>query len=100
MKEKFLKRKFMFQGVAIGFRCDEVLLPNKKKASREYMDHPGAAVILPFIDSPRTHSLDKARIILVKQYRYPIAQVTEELPAGKLDPNENLKSCLSRELKE
>ena len=95
MREKFLKTRFMYEGQAVGFRCDEVLLPNRKKAVREYLDHPGATAIIPFLDSPRARPLEKARIILVRQYRYPVGRVTQELPAGKQAPHDNLKNIFS-----
>ena len=100
MKEKYLRTKVLYRGKAVGFRCDEVRLPNGKSAVREYLDHPGAVAVVPFLDSPFKVPLMKARVVMVKQYRFPVDVLTEELPAGKLDGNENLNSCLRRELKE
>ncbi len=100
MKEKYLKTDLQFRGVAVGFRRDEVLLPNGKKAVREYLDHPGAAAIVPFLDSPSKVPLERARVVMVKQYRYPVGEITLELPAGKLDAKEKIETCLVRELKE
>lgn len=100
MKEKFLRIKHQYRGKAVGFRCDEVLLPNKAKAVREYLTHPGAIAVIPFLDSPRKTGLLAARVVMVRQYRYPVGEITEELPAGKLDGKESLMSCLRRELKE
>lgn len=90
----------LYRGRAVGFRCDEVLLPNGNKGVREYLDHPGAVAVIPFLDSPFKVPLEKARVVMVRQYRYAVGEVTEELPAGKLDGNENLMACLKRELKE
>ena len=100
MIEKFLRTSVLYRGRAVGFRCDEVLLPNGKKGVREYLDHPGAVAVIPFLDSPFKVPLEKARVVMVKQYRYAVGEVTEELPAGKLDGAENLRACLRRELKE
>ncbi len=100
MREKFLRINHHYKGVAVGFRSDQVLLPNKKEGVREYLDHPGAVAVVPFLDSPFKTPLLKARVIMVKQFRYAVGKVTEELPAGKLDKNEKLSSCLKRELKE
>lgn len=100
MIEKFLRNHITYKGNAVGFKCDEILLPNKNKAYREYLTHPGAAAILPFLDSPKKIPLLKCRIVLVEQYRYPVNKITEELPAGKIDFKESPKSCLTRELKE
>jgi len=100
MREKFSKINFLYQGSAVGFRCDEIILPNKKKASREFLTHRGAVAVIPFLDSPKNKPLLKCRIVLVEQFRYPVRRITEELPAGKLDKKESLLKCLERELKE
>ncbi len=100
MREKFLSTQFFYQGKAVGFKCDNVLLPNKQRAVREYLTHPGAASIIAFLDSPSKKPLNDCRIVLVEQYRYPIKSKTEELPAGKIDPNESVEKCLVRELRE
>ena len=100
MKEKFLRVKHSYVGKAVGFRSDEVLLPNKKKAVREYLDHPGAIAVVPFLDSPRKVPLKDARVVMVRQFRYPVHTITFELPAGKLDKGESPLRCLGRELKE
>ncbi len=100
MHEKYVSNQFIYQGRAVGFRCDHVALPNGKRAVREYLTHPGAASIIPFLDSPYDKPLEKCRIVMVEQYRYPIRKKTDELPAGKIDPNESIERCLVRELKE
>lgn len=100
MKEKFSRNHFTYQGKAVGFKCDEVVLPNANKAVREYLTHPGAVAIVPFLDSPRKKPLNECRVVLVEQYRYPVHRITEELPAGKLDGGESPVSGLARELKE
>lgn len=92
LTEKVFKKKKVFIGKAVDFCNDTVILPNNKKATREYIDHPGAVAIVPFIN--------KTDIILVKQYRYPINKITYEIPAGKLDGKEPLIKCAKRELQE
>lgn len=71
---------------------DNVRLPNGKTAIREYIRHPGAAIMIPLFANGDT--------ILVKQFRYPVGKVFIELPAGKLDGNEPLKEAAQRELAE
>lgn len=100
MPEKYVSTQFFYQGRAIGFRSDNILLPNKAKAVREYLVHPGAASILAFLDSPGKKPLNDCRVLMVEQYRYPVKKHTLELPAGKIDPNESIETCLVRELKE
>lgn len=100
MEEKFLRNHFFYQGNAVGFKCDEILLPNGKKAYREFLTHRGAVAVIPLLDSPKKVPLLQCRVVMVEQYRYPVHRITEEIPAGKLDHKENLRKCLARELKE
>lgn len=91
-RERFKRVAKTFQGKAIGFRIDEIHLSDGRARTREYILHPGAVGVLAF-ESPR-------KIILVKQYRYPVAQFTLEIPAGKLDKGEDPLDCVKRELEE
>jgi ADP-ribose pyrophosphatase len=90
--EKFVSKKTIWRGRAVDFRGDTVKLPNGKLATREFLDHPGAVGIVPF--------LDKKHVVMVRQYRHPVGEVTLELPAGKLDKGESVMTCAKRELKE
>ena len=91
--EKLVKKKVVYDGRQVNFCCDEIELPDGGKATREYMDHPGAVGVVPLL--PNGH------VVLVRQYRYPVAEVTLELPAGKLDHGpEDLVDCVQRELQE
>jgi len=92
MIEKLIKKNMVYRGVGIDFFCDEVKLPNNAVAKREYINHPGASAVLPFIN--------KEDIVLVKQYRYPLDRITYEIPAGKIDKNETPCECAARELEE
>ncbi len=91
-KEIFIKKKKFVRGSAVNFRIDEIKLPDGKKATREYLDHPGAVGVIPV--------LGKDKIVLVRQYRHPVGEITWELPAGKLGPREKPSVCVRRELKE
>ncbi|MCF7926882.1 MAG: NUDIX hydrolase [Candidatus Izimaplasma sp.] len=72
---------------------DDVLLPNNKQTKRIYIKHGGAAAVLPITKT--------GDIILVEQYRYPIKQVSLEIPAGKKDTKEEQGiDCVKRELEE
>lgn len=92
--EKRAKKNTVYVGKAIDFCVDEVILPNGGKATREYLDHPGAVAVVPV--------LPDGKIVLVRQYRYPVEEVTLEIPAGKFDKGskESVRECLVRELKE
>jgi ADP-ribose pyrophosphatase len=78
-------------------RRDEVQLPDGATATREYIAHPGAVAVLPLLDDGRT---GEPRVVLVRQYRYPVGHVLLELPAGKRDPGETTLACAMRELLE
>lgn len=91
-EEKPYKKNRIYTGRSVNFVNDEVLLPNGKTSFREYMEHPGAVAIIPFVN--------KKDIILVKQYRYPVRELTYELPAGKIDKGEKPAACVRRELEE
>jgi len=74
---------------------DTVRLPNQGLATREYVVHPGAVMVIPLLETP-----DGLRLVLERQYRYPIGQVMIEFPAGKLDAGEDPFLCAQRELLE
>ena len=67
-------------------------LPDGKEATREYVIHPGAVMVIPM--------LDDGRLVLERQFRYPMGRVMIEFPAGKLDPGEDVLTCARRELLE
>ncbi|MDD5629720.1 MAG: NUDIX hydrolase [Elusimicrobia bacterium] len=90
--ERRIRLKPLYRGRAVSFHVDDIRLPNGRTATREYLHHHGAVGVLPF--------LDQDTVVLVRQYRYPVGEVTLEMPAGKLDPGENHLACIKRELRE
>lgn len=90
--ETTLSSEVVYRGHFLEVRKDEVALPDGSQAGREYIIHPGAVVIVPI--------LDDGRLVLERQYRYPLQQVLLEFPAGKLDPGESRLSAAMRELAE
>lgn len=88
--QEILKGRFLH-----AFR-DTVALPDGSAASREYLVHPGAVMVIPLLEDGD----GKLRVVLERQYRYPVGQVMLEFPAGKLDPQESVHACARRELKE
>ncbi len=90
--EQKVDSKIIFKGKILGLYFDKVRLPNGNMASREKVTHPGAVGIVP-INQDR-------EVYLVRQYRYPPDKTLIEIPAGKLDINEDPLDCAQRELKE
>lgn len=81
-----------YEGNFLKVKRDTVRLPDGKETTREYVLHSGAVMVIPL--------LDDGRVLLERQYRYPICKVMTEFPAGKLDPNEGALACAERELRE
>lgn len=91
--EKLHRRHRIYKGKSVNFSADVVRLPDGKTSVREYLEHPGAVAILPILPGGD-------RAVFVRQYRYPVRSETIEIPAGKLDRNEDPTLCARRELKE
>jgi ADP-ribose pyrophosphatase len=92
LTETCLDSEAIFDGAFLKLKRDTVRLPDGKQATREYVQHPGAVMVIPLFDD--------GRVLMESQYRYPIGKVMAEFPAGKLDPNEGALACAVRELRE
>ena len=92
MKEKRLSGDTIYDGIIVHLYKDRILLPNGKESVREVIRHQGAVCVVA-IDNNND-------IYLVRQYRYPFADIITEIPAGKLDPGEMPLEGAKRELKE
>ena len=90
--EKKVSSRAVYRGRMLNVNEDEVRLPDGSLALREYVLHPGAAIILPLFDDNT--------VLIERQYRYPVGQHFYELPAGKLEPNEPPLETAKRELRE
>lgn len=86
----------VFSGRFLHAFQDTVALPDGSSAVREYIVHPGAAMIIPLLHG----EAGSLRVVMERQYRYPLARVMVEFPAGKLDPGESSLACARRELRE
>jgi len=82
----------VFDGALLHVRRDRVRLPDGAEATREYVVHPGAVLMLPI--------LADGRLVLERQFRYPVGRVMLEFPAGKIDPCETPLATAQRELRE
>ena len=86
----------LFKGRFLHAFRDTVRLPDGTSTSREYVVHPGAVMVIPLLeDAPGAE-----RVVLERQYRYPVQRIMIEFPAGKLDPGEEVLACARRELLE
>ena len=92
LTERGLSRTLLFDGNFLHAVRDMVQLPNHELATREYVIHPGAVMVIAL--------LDDGQVVLERQHRYPVGRVMIEFPAGKLDPGETSLACAQRELRE
>ena len=82
----------VWRGSFLDVRRDLIRQPDGHTATREYIVHPGAVMVVPL--------LDDGRLLMERQFRYPLGRVLLEFPAGKLDPGESVQACAERELRE
>lgn len=94
--EEKLSGDEVFKGHLLHAFRDTVRLPDGGTAYREYVVHPGAVMVVPLIEDGK----GATRVVLERQFRYPLGRVMIEFPAGKLDPGEDILSCAQRELRE
>jgi len=92
LEEKKLKSDVVYQGSFLKVLRDQVELPDGKTGTREYIPHPGAAMIIPITD--------QGQLVMIKQYRYAVQKTFIEFPAGKIDPGEDTLQTAKRELEE
>jgi len=90
--ERKLRSRTVYHGRLLHVLEDDVRLADGRTARREYVRHPGAVMIVPFLDS--------GTVVLVRQYRYPLARHFYEIPAGKIDRGERPLQAARRELRE
>jgi len=92
LKETRLDSELVYEGNFISVRKDSVRLPDGSVSTREYINHPGAVAILAL--------LDNGNLVMERQFRYAPQREFFEIPAGKIDHNEDILLCAQRELLE
>ena len=90
--EHELSSERVYEGRLLKINKDRIKLPDGGESTREYVVHPGAVAILPI--------LDNGKLIMERQYRYPLRRDFYEIPAGKIDPGEDILGTAKRELRE
>jgi ADP-ribose pyrophosphatase len=92
LRERTVTSKQVWRGRFLEVRFDTVSLPDGVHTTREYVVHPGAVMMVPI--------LDDGRLVMERQFRYPMGRVMLEFPAGKIDAGEPPFQCAVRELAE
>ncbi len=92
LTEHCLDSNILHQGHFLTLRRDTVQLPDGNTSHREYVRHPGAVAVLAL--------LDNGNLLFERQYRYPAGREFLEIPAGKIDPGEDILLTAQRELLE
>ena len=93
LEESMVRSEKIFNGVILDLYHDEIRLPDGNRAMRELVRHIGAVCVVPITDD--------GRVIVERQYRYPVGKVLLEIPAGKLNyKGENPEEAARRELRE
>ena len=92
LSERFVAGEQVWRGHFLDVRRDTIAQPDGHTATREYIVHPGAVMVVPL--------LDDGRLVMERQFRYPLGRVLLEFPAGKLEPGESVQRCAERELAE
>lgn len=92
LTEAFVSGEEVWSGGLLHVQRHVVRLPDGGTAVREFIRHPGAVLIAPLFDD--------GRVLLERQFRYPLAREFIELPAGKRHPGEDALLTAMRELKE
>ncbi len=92
LRETPLSRTELLKGHFLHVVRDTVRMPDGRDATREFVLHPGAVMVIGL--------LDDGRVVMERQFRHPMQAVMIEFPAGKLDAGEGSLACAQRELLE
>ena len=92
LTEQTLESRVAFQGAFLRLYVDKVRSADGHVGTREYLRHPGAVMIVPLFSD--------GRVVLERQFRYPLKRAAIEFPAGKIDAGETPIQCARRELLE
>lgn len=91
-EETLLSTKRVYTGKVLKLDLDTVALPNGRTTELEILRHPGASAVVPLKED--------GRVVLIRQLRHAAGGFIYEIPAGKLDPQEDPRVCAARELEE
>jgi ADP-ribose pyrophosphatase len=86
------RREVIYRGKIVDLEVDTVRLPSGRNVIREVVKHPGGVVAVPV--------LEDGKLLLIRQFRYPLQKYILEFPAGKLDSGQSPLDTVKRELEE
>jgi len=92
LRESRIEQVDGWRGAFLDVRRDRVAMPDGSEAEREYIVHPGAVMVVALLGDDR--------VVVERQWRYPMERAMLEFPAGKLEPGEPVLECAVRELAE
>jgi len=92
LRESRIEQVDAWRGAFLDVRRDRVAMPDGSEAEREYIVHPGAVMVVALLGDDR--------VVVERQWRYPMERAMLEFPAGKLEPGEPVLECAVRELAE
>lgn len=88
-----INRELKYKGTILSMYADTISVPNGNTAVWDFIEHHGAAAVVPVMDD--------GKILLVRQYRNSLDRYTLEIPAGGLNgKDEPTKTAAARELEE
>lgn len=89
---QIIRERLRFQGYKYTFVSQRMRFPSGKEGEREYLIHPGGAVVVPVTAA--------GKFVCIRQYRFAVASYIYEFPAGTLEPGEHPDETIRRELEE
>jgi len=92
LPEKKISSQPVYRGRAVGLHVDTVEKPSGKKVARDVVEHSDCIAVV-VLD-------EQGKVLLVRQFRYPVGKFLLEIPAGGIDPGERPVDCVRRELQE
>ena len=94
---KVLSSRVAYDGKLFRVIAEEIREGNGKEAMREVVRHGGSTVILA-VDGRKSRK--NPLVLIERQYRHAAQQYLYEIPAGKLEANEDRLAGAKRELQE
>jgi len=82
----------VFSGRVFNVDRDRVTMPNGRTTTVDIVRHSSSVVIIPLPEP--------GKIILIRQFRYPLMKFLWEVPAGSTDPGETPVAAARRECHE